>query len=345
MGETVVVYGGLLVSILVFSIIKNKKFYNSIISTLFVLILGLRASSVGADTTNYISHFFEDQAKVLSLKQFLYFEPGYMLLTKIIGFFTNNGQVFIFIISLIMIYLFQKSVYKDLECIYLSYFLFVTFGFYFSSFVIIRQFLAMVILWHSLDAIKNRKFVKFLLYVILAMSFHKTAIIFILLYFIYPLNVNKKYFILISICTIGSILFLNRILSFSLSLIPKYSVYIKNLNPGQGLKLLLLYSVIFIFVFMFRKKILPRDKIYIHMLGIAVVLQGTAYSFSLLTRLTQYFALSIIVLIPNILYRFKNNLIKIMGISSIVIFSLLYLTLILSQNKMRVIPYIFCFQN
>lgn len=340
-----IVYNIILLSILVLSLMKNKKMYNLIISSILILVSGLRASTIGADTGEYIKyfHYVNRYFKTISIKQFLGFEPGYISLNKIIRTFTNNEQLFLMITSIIMIYLIQKAIYKDSLKIELSYYLFFTFGYFFSSFTIIRQFFAIAILWNSLESIKQRKFFKFMVYVIFAMSFHKTAIIFVILYFIYPLKINSKYLSLIIFFTAINLIFLDKIVLKLINAIPKYSSYSALIVKGEGLKQLCLYSVIFLFVYYFKKKILSKDKIYIHMLALSVVIQGTAYSWSLLTRLTTYFSISIIILIPNILYKFKNKITRGIGVVGVVILGLLYLLLILLQDKGSVVPYRFYF--
>lgn len=195
MKETILVYGGLLLSILVLALIKNRKIYNCITLSMFILILGLRSPIVGADTLNYISHFYDARLTNISLKQFLNFEPGYIILNKFIGIFTNNGQVFLFVISLFMIFLFERIIAREIKLLSLGYFLFVTFAVYFQFFVIIRQVIASLILWSSIRCARKREFIKFIIYVILAMSFHKTAIIFIFLYFFIIIKLIENIFL------------------------------------------------------------------------------------------------------------------------------------------------------
>lgn len=110
-------------------------------------------------------------------------EPGYTLLNIFISFFTANRYIFILVITFLIYTLLFVSLKKYADNYAFAVILFMGLWFYFS-FTYLRQVLGATIVWLSIDYIAQRRFWKFLLVVLIAMSVHKSAIIFFPVYFI-----------------------------------------------------------------------------------------------------------------------------------------------------------------
>lgn len=110
-------------------------------------------------------------------------EPGYTLLNIFISFFTANRYIFILVITFLIYTLLFVSLKKYADNYAFAVILFMGLWFYFS-FTYLRQVLGATIVWLSIDYIVQRRFWKFLLVVLIAMSVHKSAIIFFPVYFI-----------------------------------------------------------------------------------------------------------------------------------------------------------------
>lgn len=110
-------------------------------------------------------------------------EPGYTLLNIFISFFTANRYIFILVITFLIYMLLFVSLKKYADNYAFAVILFMGLWFYFS-FTYLRQVLGATIVWLSIDYIAQRRFWKFLLVVLIAMSVHKSAIIFFPVYFI-----------------------------------------------------------------------------------------------------------------------------------------------------------------
>lgn len=324
--------------------IKKHKIQSFIFSLLLLLILVLRDRTVGIDLEVYLS-------KIRIIKTLSYFdlffydmEYGYLFFNKLVLLISENERFFIFIYSLILIVLLKKFIDKNTKIVWLSYFLFVTFSFYTSFFVIIRQSFALMIILMSIKSIEERRLKDFFIYYFIAISFHYTAAIFIFLYIIYPLRINLKYLILLIVGIIVNLIFVKNIITIVIKLIPKYYYRYKDiLRPGEGINLLLMLFLIFLTCFLLKKgKIKNKsEKIYFHMLGMAVYLQSLSPGFSLFTRLTEFFSISIIILIPNIISNEKNKYIRFIEIMITIIISIIYYKIILDKNIGKIIPYNF----
>lgn len=131
-------------------------------------------------------------------------EYGYIILNIIISFFTANRYIFILLYTLLFYYLFYKVIKRYTDNYPLALILFFGLWFYFS-FTYLRQVMGAVLAWVSIKYIIDRKFWKFLIVFLIAVSFHKSAIIFFPLYFV-PLKKYSKQvvlFIMLGLFIIG----------------------------------------------------------------------------------------------------------------------------------------------
>lgn len=129
-------------------------------------------------------------------------EKGYMLFGYFISFITANRYVFILIATIVMYCLYYYPIKKYAHNYPLACIVFLGFFYYFTA-TYLRQTLAVGIIWLSVDYIIKRNFPIFFLLVLLAASFHTSAVIFLLMYFVggkrFPIN---RVFIFLFICFI-----------------------------------------------------------------------------------------------------------------------------------------------
>ena len=110
-------------------------------------------------------------------------EKGYMLLGYFISFLTANRYVFILMATMVMYMLYYHSIKKYTDNYPLACIVFLGFFYYFTA-TYFRQALAVGIVWLSVEFIIKRNFPVFLLLVLLAWSFHASALIFLPMFFI-----------------------------------------------------------------------------------------------------------------------------------------------------------------
>lgn len=156
-------------------------------------LIAMRAPSMGNDTGTYLKFFKEIVAvhwsEIFTYNQATYqFEPGFVVFEKLVSCITHNPQVYQVIYT--SIYLLAVVYYANqLEKANFSFlFFFATLGIYTFMFTGVRQCLAMSICLFSYKFIKERKLIRFLLLLLLAFVFHKSAILFIAAYIIF----NRK---------------------------------------------------------------------------------------------------------------------------------------------------------
>ncbi len=138
--------------------------------TLFV---GLRDLHVGVDTIRYAEVF-------QYLEQYnRHWEPGFVLLMRIVHVFTSNPHVFVFIVAVLSIVPVGFVLYRLSQYPYFSWLVYI--GMYYFSFTFsgLRQCTAMAILFLAFYFLVKDKVLLPLLLILLAASFHISAFIFL----------------------------------------------------------------------------------------------------------------------------------------------------------------------
>ena len=110
-------------------------------------------------------------------------ESGYIWLNIIISWFTANRYIFILVLTLLIYVLLYQSL-RD-YCVNYPYalMLFMALWFYFS-FTYLRQVLGATLAWLSIRYILKRQLWKFLLVWFIASTLHKSALVFLPIYFV-----------------------------------------------------------------------------------------------------------------------------------------------------------------
>lgn len=156
-------------------------------------LIALRHFLIGADTSVYLKFFKEmvdtPWEHIFIVNEDGYrFEVGFVVFEKLLTHVTHNPEVYQVIytaIYLVSIVTFANNLEKHN---FAFLYIFATIGLYTFMFTGVRQCLAMCICLWSYPFIKKRKLIWFLLLLLLAFMFHKSAILFIAAYFIY----NRK---------------------------------------------------------------------------------------------------------------------------------------------------------
>lgn len=170
-----------------------------LILTYLVLFSGLRYYVCG-DEPRYRAlylQFGRDPSSAFEFKD-LGFGIACLLLNKI----SADPQILIFAAALITNLLVMISLYKYADPFELAVFLYMTADLYYISFNGIRQILAGAIIFWSVKYLISNNWKKYFLFIVLASTFHLTALIFIPIYFI----VRRKAWSLLTFMIIGATL-------------------------------------------------------------------------------------------------------------------------------------------
>ena len=165
------------------------------LAAVLILVAGLRYR-VGTDYMAYYRTRVEDWKTVWDY--IIHFrEPGIRILSRISVMIANDGAVLIFICAVIIIGIYCLMIYRYSVMYLVSMLVFLFLGDWTGSFNGIRQYLAAAIVFAGHRYILKRKFVSYLLTVLLATLFHKSAAIMILPYFLYARKPDVTQFVIL----------------------------------------------------------------------------------------------------------------------------------------------------
>lgn len=310
---------------------RIKKCITIVIFFQLFILSSLRKIGVGVDMPVYIEQFNIIRNIEFKNLYLIDWDLGYVYLNKIISMFTENEYIFQAVIALIILGLISIYIYKYSKNIIMSYYVFIGLGYFNMSFNLIRQMIAMGIVTISYKYLVNKKSKKFFLFMIVAILFHSSAIFFIPIYFIINKEINIRHYINMFMLCICTYLFSGKLISLFIRVYRNDYSYL-DIEQG-GYSLLGMYLVILIFFIIFKSDIRNKNEGYeknYNIIFLLVITQIMATKFSLFTRVSNYFAIFLVVLIPNVLDSIEDK--KIRVIMNIFIYICIFIYYLYSLN-------------
>ena len=272
--------------------------------------------STMADAKEYINDFYAfSRSSLQNAIDDSDEEVGFVLLNKFLSVFSDNEFILFFTCGTIIVWSFAYSVYKYSTIIWLSAFLFLNIP-YLQSLYVLRQYIAISICLLSISFVLNRKLLPFLVLIFIAFSFHRTAIIFLPVYFFYKLNINFKFFVVSII--IGYIYYsygfplIEFFLSFSKF---NYEAYMDVFSNATAIFIDAFLLVLFFVAFDF-KQLMGPSKLFFIMFIIGTIIDFGSLKAPGGARLSMYYNISTIFLIPYAISKLDKNSIDDKMISS-----------------------------
>jgi len=291
-----------------------------------------RAMTVGADTNDYYNGFIRVQSlrwnRIIdfSVKNVLYnFERGYVIFSKAFTMFSTSYTAFLGLVSFVMLAPLYFVIRKYSPYPYLSVILFITLGFFHFDMTGIRQGMAVSLTFIAYYTLDCKKYVKFILLVLLASTIHTSSIIFLSAIFLRKVKINR----------FKILLFYGTALLVYIYRIPIYSQAIIIMDEGKKfasntgaytLYLVVLLAITAAF-FLYKQTIKSSnqnlDLIYT-LCAISVLLMtfNTVSWWAL--RLTLYYYIYMILLIPYVIKSIENERIRFVAIVVVTAFILTY---------------------
>lgn len=316
---------------------------------IFWVMLALRGLECGSDTNQYLNLYKQYSTSSLFTLFVEYdHELGYKLLNKWIGVTIDSYQVLLGITSVICVVPLWYIYKKESEHPILSIVLFLTvapFMMYFSG---IRQAMAMsfgILAWY---AAKHKKRIWFAVIVFMAIQFHISALVLIIIYPLYYARITKKWLWGIIPCMWGIYIFRIPIFNFLIKFLWKEY----NMTPETGATTVLILLIIFgiYSYFVSDEKLLDEDTVALrNILLLAIAIQCFAPVHPLSMRMNYYFLIFIPLLIPKIAYRSKRQYKEIARLSvwvMIIFFSGYFIKKVITDDDaLNIIPYIPFWRN
>ncbi len=144
--------------------------------------------NVGNDYARYVEFMH-----LINCDAYVPTEIGFNLLVKLIyGLSGYENFLLVFAVyAFVTVLLFLLALYEQSDEFCLSFFLFMTLGYYFQTFSTVRYYLALAIALYSMKFVLRRQWGRFVLLVLLGAAFHKSLLVVIPLYFLASLRWKK----------------------------------------------------------------------------------------------------------------------------------------------------------
>lgn len=280
--------------------IKEKKFEIWDFILLGVLISFSAFRTVGVDYNLYKLNF-----EHLTLSSSITSRTGiaYAYFAYFVKFVLKNDfQIIIIVISLItniFIYLFFK---KNSKRPGMSLLIYISLGFYTTSFNMFRQMLSFAIVLHGLNKFNEKKYLKMIVLYCLAFFIHSSSIIAIIMYTFFSkfpkIEINK---ILLFSLSIFGLIFYNKLFPLVVKLTNGYEMYLNyDATPGIGTFMIVgTFLIIYFFMFLLNKKKIidfEQSNTFLNLLTIGIAIMILELKNFLFFRFAFYFTFFISII-------------------------------------------------
>lgn len=290
---------------------RRSIYYASVVFLLIIFIA--QDFSVSIDIAEYMRQYAI--IPTLTFGQMLThkFEIGYVLLCRLLEMTFESDRVLLLAMGVLILLPFGRFYDRESSQPMVALMAFVALGMYMHAIIFWRQLAAMAILTFAIPYIRQRKLLPFLLILLAAMSFHKTAVVFLWIYLIYNIPIGK--WLLIGCAVLAVILgfFGNDIIDLGIALLyPKYALF-PRLSIGGYTLLALLWVVTLLSYWVFRQRMDdPRVRIPFLMILTAATIQPVCFAFYNWLRIVLYFRVALAAITAELfveLFQNKENVV------------------------------------
>lgn len=325
-----------IISLLLYKSKKNQIF--AVLPFVFMAFVGGFRENVGADYKQYV-FIFDRYLENLSITS--YVEVGFRNLIRLIILIGGSHQMMFFVTSVVTCMCYYIFIRDNSDDFCMSTILFMCLGpFYLSTFNIMRQTLAVAIVLCGLKyCYIDRK--KYWFYVIIATTFHITAVFYFLLPF--TKKFKKEYlFFFVGLSIIGCLFVRFGIIDLFLALSSNYDKFIGLGGRSWNLSYLV-FLLISLFVIIWKPLYKAIDQKAVLMVIVAAVMIVSAYGEEkygiFVTRLISLCSPIFIIVIPEITKKIRPYYVMKLGVYS---FCMAYFYKIIKTGA-SILPYTFNF--
>jgi hypothetical protein len=293
-------------------ILSFSKRYNRYIVVIFffvfIVMIGYRDISVGSDTKNYENIFKAAERNGVS-----YIEPLYWVLNKLVVAFGGDLRMMMLVSAFVVLLFFYLATKKSSNILF-SFFCIFSLYYLFYAMNIIRQIIAVAVIFYGYTFLERDKIKQFLFWVVIAMLFHVSAVLGLIALFIRKIKLSEMKILLgiLGSALMGFVAIITRG-SFLTIFLWKYGNYINKIKYIRSsflapVFLSIVLSVFFYIVYKTSTKNL-RLSLWMKLFFIAVVFNNIFIFIELGLRVVMFFSVGEIMLFPLYIQK-KNNHVK-----------------------------------
>lgn len=326
----------------------GTKTYCCVIGVIFAIVTGLRSVNVGSDTTVYYLGY-EDLKTISTLPEAISYHGDIAYYT--FAWLMARGGVPFWGLTLAVACLFyysvSKLIYRYSEDKALSYLILMAFNFFQFSMTGIRQTIALAFALFALyEAFKpDYKLLKILIYIAVGYLFHNSCAVFLLLLpmLVFKHKYNKGLVFLSVLIVLAGFVFRTSIMGMMISLSSdtRFEFYDME-NTGAGFTTYIMYFLIYIILLYNMKSYADetrRGTLDLWLMVATLLFQGTVLIQSVMFRVAWYFAISLVVILPQIIKTFSQQNKTIANFTAYALILFMYLGITIGSA--HVVPYQF----
>lgn len=341
------IYFFILGIIVFFTLFDNRKRTRIISLSLICistwLLIGLRDSTVGADTLSYISDF--KRISGWSFSQLLRYlpdlkEPLYYIITWILGTVSHDYTVFLLgwaVFPAIALFLIFKSNLSSTTEYFEAIIVLMMLGLYAFFVAGIRQTAAISVILISYKYLKKANIIKFALCIAIACLIHNSAILFSMAYPLRYLKIKWWYVIFpIVIFAISTTIKIDFVVQSAAFLFDdRFASYGTSYLSSQNNSAFIVQIVLFAICLFKIKPLLKQDQSNNILFVLAIIglfFQSMAGMLAEMSRISFYFIVFTIILVPRALSFYNRD--SRWVVSTVFILGCLYLLLFVSKTNL-----------
>lgn len=318
------------------------------LGAIFIILFALSACrlNVGNDYAKYVEFMH-----LVNCDAYVPTEVGFNLLVKLIyGLSGFENYLLVFAVySFVTVLLFLLALYEQSDEFSLSFFLFMTLGYYFQTFSTVRYYLALAIALYSMKFVLRRQWARFIILVLLGATFHKSLLVVIPLYFLASIRWKKWQLALAALFSTTFLFMQDFYLKVVVFLYPTYedTEYLEGgtsyINILRCIAVLAFAGIVYL---MERRtgSLLEDARFWFYLyLNLGALVLYTLCSFlPIISRIGYYLIVSQILFLPMLLKRVQKETWRRLFRAGILLAAVLYFAMYLSRaanDGVLVLPY------
>ncbi len=303
-----------------------------------ILVASIRYN-VGEDFAGYLQYFRLLQLQILP--NVLRMEPIFHGLNQIIIWLHGDATLVFTICAILFYTLVHLQIAEESPMPALSVYLLTVMGFTFVFFNAMRQMVGCAILLFSLRYVKRRKLFRFLICIALATGFHRTCLLFAVVYLLYHIRISPK----AALVTTGALVALTPLVVALVRLLVSYTpyyVYFSSVfDTGKTAYVMLAINAVLLLFLSWQYAADDRSYcLYYDLQLLALWITFFSGQIVLSLRLLWMFGLPSIISLPIAIKRVKDE--KVRALLTIVVAVMYFAYMIYTvwyQNSNSVLPY------
>lgn len=338
-------------------LIKDKKKFVILVSIQLFLVLALREITVGVDLGNYsegynyISRLDFDgllsglkPSGVSALTWQFEYENGYTILNWMFSHLGIGFHGFLVFCAAVNVSTISYFIYRYSKKPWLSFVIFCTFGFYMSTFGIIRHSLALSMCLLAYCFFEKKKYLFGILAFLLAFSFHRTALLAlpVLALLVFPIkNITRKKFLYllllaVAVFVVSGPLYNNVIVNIMTAM---EKVYVGNgIELNKKIFLFILFAIFMLFAYDFSKIKTKVENVSCYALVFTIYFTIIGFHNAALTRALPFYSIFLIILIPDLFAQYRAQKSVLMVEMAVVVLLVVYAYFVMRGSAID--PYI-----